>query len=179
MDRTANLLGAMALLLADAVLADAARAAGRSGAAGAALAVLAQDPGLGIEQLRPPLGLSQSAAVRVVDSLVADGLAERGPGPDARSVAVRLTAAGDDQAQTVLRRRAALLEDSLAALSKTEREQLAVILEKILSRLTADRAQAERVCRLCDYSSCPQESCPVDQSACAWERGTSQTEAPT
>ena len=164
MDRTGNLLGAAALLLSDTLLARAAEAAGRTGAAGSALAVLAQEPGLGIEQLRQPLGLTQSATVRVVD-----GLAVRERGADARSIAVRLTPDGIVQAQAVLDSRAAVLDDALAELSGPERDLLGSSLQKVLGRLTGGRAHAEQVCRLCDYQACPQQSCPVEQAACRYE----------
>jgi len=161
MDRTANLLGAAALLVSDAVLAGAAQEAGRSGAAGAALAWLAQEPGCGIEQLRRPLGLSQSATVRVVDALEADGLARRSPGADARSVRVELTPAGRRVARAVLRRRSAVVDTALAALTGSERDDLTRLLEKMLGALTTDSDHAERVCRLCDWTSCPDPQCPV------------------
>jgi MarR family transcriptional regulator, negative regulator of the multidrug operon emrRAB len=161
MDRTANLLGAAALLLSDAVLAAATEAAGRSGAAGAALSWLAQEPACGIEQLRRPLGLSQSATVRVVDALEADGLARRSPGLDARSIRVELTAAGRRAARAVQRRRASVVDVALASLSASEQATLTGLLEKMLAALTTDGDHAERVCRLCDWTSCPDPLCPV------------------
>lgn len=177
MDRLANLLGATALLLGDGVLDKATRSAGRAGATGAALAVLAQDPGMSIEQLRQPLGLSQSATVRLVDSLVADGLARRSPGPDGRTVSVHLTRSGRSRARSVLAGRAELLDEALSDLSHAERAALTGLLEKVLAGLTTDRAQADRICRLCDYGSCPQQDCPVEQAACA-AAGTGGTGAP-
>jgi DNA-binding MarR family transcriptional regulator len=167
MDRTANLLGATALLLADAVLDGAGREAGRSGAGAAALAVLAQEPGSGIEQLRRPLGLSQSATVRVVNALETDGLAERGPGADGRSVSIRLTAAGRRRAKAVLGERAAVVEAAVGALSDDERRALTGILEKVLGALTTDRVHADRICRLCHYASCPEQVCPVELAGSA------------
>jgi DNA-binding MarR family transcriptional regulator len=167
MKRTANLLGALAVLLSDA-LADATRsAAGRSGAAAAALAVLVQEPGQGIEALRLPLGLSHSAAVRLVDALEADGAARRGPGDDGRSVSVTLTDAGRAVGREVLDRRATVLDHALAGLDDAERATLATLLERILFGLTADSRHAERICRLCDYASCPEPDCPVTQGGCA------------
>src|SRR5262245_65778395 len=91
---------------------------------GAALAVLAQEPGLGIEQLRVPLGRTQSATVRVVDQLVAEGYAERRPGPDQRRVAVVLTAKGAKAAARVLASREHALSDAVAALTPGERKAL-------------------------------------------------------
>jgi DNA-binding MarR family transcriptional regulator len=167
MDRVANLLGATALLLGDGVLDRASRSAGRAGATGAALTVLAQEPGLSIEQLRLPLGLSQSATVRLVDSLVADGLARRSPGPDRRTISVHLTRAGRSRARSVLVGRADLLDEALADLSPAERDALTGLLEKVLAGLTTGRTHADRICRLCDYSTCPQQDCPVELAASA------------
>src|SRR5262249_59288143 len=75
--RLENLLGALAVGLSDGISSAVETTTGHAGAMGAALATLAQEPGLGIEQLRVPLGRTQSATVRVVDRLVADGYAER------------------------------------------------------------------------------------------------------
>jgi MarR family transcriptional regulator, negative regulator of the multidrug operon emrRAB len=162
-DRTTNLLGALALMLADAMEHQAAEVVGRSGAAGAALAVLLQDPDLGVQGLRRPLGLTQSATVRLVDSLVADGLARRAPGPDGRSIRIALTTAGRREARAVLAARAAVLERAMAALTATERRQLGGILGRILPALTEGPDHAELVCRLCDLTACPGERCPVEQ----------------
>ena len=92
--RLENLLGALAVGLSDAISSAVETTAGHAGAMGAALATLAQEPGLSIEQLRVPLGRTQSATVRVVDQLAAEGYAERRPGRDQRSVAVVLTPKG-------------------------------------------------------------------------------------
>src|SRR5215469_3410348 len=100
--RLENLLGALAVALSDAIGSAAETATGHAGAMGAALATLAQEPGLGIEQLRVPLGRTQSATVRVVDQLVAEGYAERRAGRDNRSVAVVPTETGNQAAARVL-----------------------------------------------------------------------------
>ena len=161
MDRTANLLGALALLLTDELASTTHEAAGRGGAAAAALAVLGQDPGLGIEALRGPLGLTHSAAVRLVDTLEADGCARRARGADGRSVSVTLTPTGEGRARAVLQQRADVLDRALAALTESERAVLAPLLERVLAGLVSDRAHADRVCRLCDYATCPEADCPV------------------
>ena len=72
--RLSNLLGAWALAVSDRVGAAAAATAGRGGQAPAALVALHQFAGGStIEELRQVLGLSHSAAVRLIDGLVADG----------------------------------------------------------------------------------------------------------
>src|SRR5262252_4481379 len=148
--RLENLLGALAVGLSDAITSAVETTTGHAGAMGAALATLAQEPGLGIEQLRVPLGRTQSATVRVVDQLVAEGYAERRPGHDQRCVAVFLTAKGAEAASRVL----------------ASREQaLTGALKKVLARITSDRAHADLICRLCDLAACPQSACPVELAA--------------
>jgi MarR family transcriptional regulator, negative regulator of the multidrug operon emrRAB len=162
--RLENLLGALALALSDSVSGAVEAGAGHAGATSAALAVLAQEPGLGIEQLKVPLGRTQSATVRIVDQLVAEGLAERREGRDRRSVAVFLTQRGTAAAAAVLERRRAVLNDALSALDGEEQRALEATLVKLLGAMTTDPAQAERICRLCDVAACPLRSCPVEQA---------------
>src|SRR5918999_4957534 len=93
--RDANLLGALSLAVAERVEAATRAAAAHGGSAPAALAAL--DIFLGgssIDTVRKPLGLTHSAAVRLVDRLEVAGLVRRGAGADGRSGAVFLTPAG-------------------------------------------------------------------------------------
>jgi MarR family transcriptional repressor of emrRAB len=160
-----NILGALVTAIGDELREATESATGRGGATAAALAVLAQEPDLGIEELRVPLGLSQPATVRLVDRLVDDGLARRGPGRDARSISVRLSAAGRREAQRVLDRRAEVLRSATAALAPREQALLGRLVEQMLVGMTEDRAQADHICRLCDLSVCPDEVCPVNRGA--------------
>jgi len=163
--RLENLLGALAVGLSDAITSAVETTTGHAGAMGAALATLAQEPGLGIEQLRVPLGRTQSATVRVVDRLVAEGYAERRPGQDQRCIAVFLTAKGTEAAARVLASREQALTDAVSPLTPGERKALTAALEKVLARITSDRAQADLICRLCDMAACPQRACPVELAA--------------
>jgi len=163
--RLENLLGALAVGLSDAITSAVETTTGHAGAMGAALATLAQEPGLGIEQLRVPLGRTQSATVRVVDQLVAEGYAERRPGQDQRCVAVFLTAKGDRAASRVLASREQLLADAMSPLTPGERKALTGALETVLDRMTSGRAHADLICRLCDLAACPERACPVELAA--------------
>ncbi len=163
--RLENLLGALVVALADSLDAEVETAAGRPGATGAALAVLAQEPGLGIEQLKIPLRRTQSATVRVVDQLVAEGYAERRPGHDRRSVSVFLTDTGTAAAAGILDRRHQVLLDAVAVLDAGERAALTSALEKMLGAMTEDFAHSEQICRLCDIGACPAPRCPVGLAA--------------
>jgi MarR family transcriptional repressor of emrRAB len=169
-DRLENLLGALVLAVSDSLTSAVQAAAGHPGAMAAGLAVLAQEPGLGIEQLRRQLARTQSATVRVVDQLVAEGQAERRPGRDHRSISVVLTDQGTAAAAHVLDARAAVLRQVLEVLDTGERKVLAAVLEKLLAAVTTDRARAEQICRLCDVGACPLPACPVELAAGAEPR---------
>ena len=160
-----NLVGAFALAVSDALSGALTEAVGHSGALAAAVSYLLQEPDCGIEELRGPLGLSQPAAVRLVNQLVDGGLASRsGDTRDGRRVRIRLTHAGRRLAQSLLRSRREAIDAVISSLAADERRTLAVILSKMLGSMTDDRAHAERLCRLCDVRACPQETCPVEAS---------------
>ncbi|WP_067473153.1 MarR family winged helix-turn-helix transcriptional regulator [Actinomadura hibisca] len=162
--RTANLLGATALAVAGRALTDAAGAAGTSASGAAALVVLSASGPLGVTELGRRVGLTQPAAARMVDSLTASGLVERGPRA-ARSVPVALTAAGERAAGRVLAARGDPLADVVAVLDEGERAVLDALLGKLLTRLYTDVGDADLMCRLCDRACCVQDAvCPVGQA---------------
>lgn len=159
--RTGNLLGATALAVTDLVLADTARTAHTSARAAAALVVLATSPQTGVTELGRRVGLSQSAAARMVDSLQAEQLVTRRPGTG-REVAVRLTPSGRRAARALLIARDTALNDVLGVLDPHERDQLAGLLEKLLTRLYEHVGNADLLCRLCDRKTCTTDArCPV------------------
>ncbi|GHF65803.1 DNA-binding MarR family transcriptional regulator [Amycolatopsis bartoniae] len=163
-ERTANLLGAAALAVADLVLAEAQRRAGVSASGAAALVVLSAAPGLSVTELGRRVGLSQPAAARMVDSLQAADLLERRPGRG-REVAVHLTARGATTARELLAARGAGLTDVLGALEPVEQEALAGLLGKVLARAYDRVGNADLLCRLCDRGSCTTgDVCPVGQA---------------
>jgi MarR family transcriptional regulator, negative regulator of the multidrug operon emrRAB len=156
--RAANLLGALTL--------EAARLqetvhepVGQAGAAAQALVTIGAYPGRSIEQLRAPVGLSQPGAVRLVDRLVASGWVKRGGSRGRRGFELRLTAAGEAVVDDLLARRRAVLAELLEPLSEDERSTLEHLLEKLLAARTGDRADLERLCRLCERRVC--NRCPV------------------
>ena len=158
-DRTANLLGALALEVARAEQQAADGVVGQSGAAAAAIVVIAATPGRTLEHLRGPLGLSQPGTTRLVERLVAAGWVERsGPG-GRRGLELRLTPAGERIFDAILRARRAALDAFLAPLNETQQEQLGGLLETLLAGRVGDRADLERLCRLCERRVC--RRCPV------------------
>jgi DNA-binding MarR family transcriptional regulator len=155
-DRLINLLGAQALALAD-----------RLGAASApaALVHLCAYPGTSPGALRTVLGITDSGATRLVDRLVAAGLAERTAGGDGRSIAVHPTEAGRAAADEALGRRRAALARALEPLDGAERARLETLLDKVVAGLADDRPGALVVCRLCDRDACCAEpGCPLDHT---------------
>ena len=166
--RGANLLGAVSLAVSDRIGAAAERGAALGGSAPAALISLAGYlDGSPIEAVRSPLRLTHSATVRLVDRLVAAGLARRSEGSDRRSVAVELTPAGHAAAVEAVKARGRALEEALADLDPGERAELARLHAKVLRTLTDGRATAGNICRLCDSQACGHEEghCPVTQAA--------------
>jgi DNA-binding MarR family transcriptional regulator len=164
LDRTGNLLGALALVIADTTSDAISEQSGRSPSDAAALSALDQflhRPS--VDLLRQVLGLTPSGTVRLVDRLEAAGLVRRGPGEDGRSTSVALTAAGRRAARRVAGARAGVLEASLQALSDTEREQLDGLLAKVLVGRMRGPGAVRWMCRLCDVGACGRDQgrCPV------------------
>lgn len=162
--RTANLLGAAALAVTDLVLAGAQHRVGVSTSGAAALVVVSAEPGLSVTELGKRVGLSQSAAARMVDSLERAGFVRRQPG-QGRVVAVHLTASGRAAARKLLATRGAGLTEVLDTLDATEQEALAGLLAKLLTGLYDRVGNAELLCRLCDRGRCTAGAvCPVGQA---------------
>ncbi|MFI0369958.1 MarR family winged helix-turn-helix transcriptional regulator [Actinomadura sp. 1N219] len=163
-DRSANLLSALVVALAD-ELEDVTRQSGAHGTSGAsALTTILFVPGERIEDLSKVLGITGSGTVRLVDRLVADGLVERRPGRDKRSVSLWLTERGQELAEAIVAERRAVLRRVLEPLTESQRRVLAEVAEPMLAGLAGDRYRADRICRLCDYHACPQDLCPVERS---------------
>ncbi len=165
MDRLANLLGVAALSAADRLRSAVEGELAHGGSAPAALVHLQAYPGESVEELRRVLGVSQPAAVRVVNRLADEGLVERRSGPDRRTLALHLTAAGEGAATALLSRRTQSLRSLLDALEPGELAALEPLLERLVAALAEDRPQALRVCRLCDRRACTSApGCPLDHT---------------
>jgi MarR family transcriptional regulator, negative regulator of the multidrug operon emrRAB len=163
--RTANLLGATALAVTDLVLAGATAAANTSSSGASALVVLRADPGLSVTELGRRVGLTQSAAARMVESLEQRGLAERRP-TLGRWVAVHLTSAGSAAVAALLDARGGRLMALVDTLPASDQEALAGLLERLLEAIYDEIGSSERVCRLCDRDRCIQDDaiCPVGKA---------------
>jgi DNA-binding MarR family transcriptional regulator len=162
-DRAANLLGATALALTDLALGSATRAAGVSSSGAAALVSVSASAGISVTELGRRVGLTQSAAARMVDALEADGLLERRPSEfSSRMVGVHPTAAGRQLAERLLAARGDPLREVLTVLADDEQELLSGLLVKVLAGVYEQVGNSQYLCRLCDRAACQsQASCPV------------------
>ena len=146
--RTANLLGALALTLTDRAAAAVRADAGVSRSDAAALVTLRNyAEGEPLDLLRRALALSHPGVVRLADRLQARGLVERHRGDrDGRAVALKLTKAGREAADAAL----------------------APMLARMLGAQTTDATASLVICRMCDPDVCGHpDRCPVTQAAIA------------
>jgi MarR family transcriptional repressor of emrRAB len=158
-ERTGNLLGALALTLADQI---------DMGSDAAALITLRNyAEGEPLDLLRRALALSHPGVVRLADRLERGGLVERRRSKrDGRAVALRLTPAGRRAAAEAQAARADAVDTALAALGTDERRALDGMLERMLAVHTTDSTASLVICRLCDPDVCGHPaSCPVTLAA--------------
>jgi DNA-binding MarR family transcriptional regulator len=158
-DRTANLLGVVGLAVADRIAEAARDILHHSGETPAAVVVIGYGLGPSNEQLRRILGLSHPGSVRLVDRLVADGLAERRQGQDRRAIALYLTPHGEALREVLLKGRLAAIRPMLAPLTGAEQDALAALLHKLLANLPGSDLERCTLCRLCDDRVCT--DCPI------------------
>jgi DNA-binding MarR family transcriptional regulator len=167
-----NTLGALTLALDDRITSTFGERAAIGSSGAGALASLYVRGSLNIEALRRILGVSHSTCVRLADHLEAAGLARRRSATsDRRVVELELTDIGKKAARELLSARADVIASALAPLSLSDRAQLARLAATMLRALTADRASARHICRLCDHDACGRAGpCPVDAAATVLEQ---------
>ncbi len=164
--RTANLLGALAGAVEDRLQRELKTHANQTDSAAAALNLIGFYEGCSNGALSTSLGLSHTATVRLLDKLEAEGLVERRAAEDdQRAIALFLTRKGQSRLREILKKRCAALCDAIRVLSPAEERQFSHLIEKLLRILTTSAAEADHICRLCDGTACPPESCPVHQKA--------------
>ena len=161
-ERTANLLGALAVAVGDQLSAETSAAAGHGAMIPAALVTLHHSPGIGIGDLARVLDLTHPGTVRLVDRLAADGLVARHGATDGRAVSLRLEPKGRRAAQKVLQARTRVLANALRSFRADELRQLEGLIGRVLATLTPDPDVADHTCRLCDEQVCPLATCPVE-----------------
>lgn len=160
----ANVLGALALAIADQTEQAVVAATGQSVTAAAALSALSEfldRPTL--DQIRRVLGLTPSGAVRLIDRLAEAALVMRGPGADGRTRSVILTDAGRRAAEAGAAARMAYLRGSLGTLTAAERETLDHLLGRVMAAVVDRKDGGAWICRQCDLTGCERSSgrCPA------------------
>lgn len=159
--RDANLLGALAIGVNDAMWKTLVEATDLDATAVAALLVVFERPGRSITELAVTLGLTHSGAVRTVDRLTTRGLLVRRPGRDGRSHGIELSEAGTRQAERALAARRSRLQRLLDALAPEQQSVLTAAIAELLTQLPTTRTDAWRICRTCEHETCRGTSCPV------------------
>jgi DNA-binding MarR family transcriptional regulator len=170
LDRTANVLGALALVVSDHTAAAVVEASGQSLSGAAALSALHEFlDGPTIDDLARVLGLTSSGAVRLVDRLVTEGMVQRGEGTDRRSRSVRLTRKGRTAAARIATARARVLGEVLQRLTTSQLEAAGRSVDVLLGAVVAGKVGGAWTCRLCDLGACqrPAERCPAAVAAAA------------
>ncbi|MBX9661516.1 MAG: MarR family transcriptional regulator [Nitrospiraceae bacterium] len=158
-NRTANLLGAVGIAVADRIKDTAREILNHAGETPAALVVIGYGFGPSNGKLRHILGLSHPGSVRLVDRLVADGLVERREGRDKRAIALYLTELGTALREKLLAGRLAAIKPLLMPLTDSEQAILAALLHKMLSSMETTDLERCTLCRLCDDRVC--SNCPI------------------
>lgn len=159
---TNNLLGALALAVTDRVEDSLEHELGAGGNVSPALMSIGTRPGESIDQLARVLGLSHSAAVRLVHRLDDRGwVRRRRGGEDGRTVLLSLTRSGTSAFQRLLNARDETIEGVIDGLTRQEHTTLCDLLTKLLGAIPGSREEARHVCRLCEHSICRGARCPV------------------
>ncbi len=163
--RTANLLSALTIELADRLDRFGRTHPNETTTAAAALNVIGFYEGCSNNALSRALGLSHTATVRLVDKLEAQGLVVSETGTDRRSIALSLTEAGRERAKAIVRTRCVMMGELVDRLTPEQCRQLDTIAETLLRSMVEAADAADHICRLCDEEACPPDHCPVHLKA--------------
>jgi DNA-binding MarR family transcriptional regulator len=157
-----NLIGAIAVALADEINRVASSTAPEEGPAASALALINHAPGISIRSLARGVGLTHAGTVRLVDRLESLGLIERRlHATDGRTRSLHLTSEGELSCDSILRARDQVITRGLSALTREEQRTLGELAERMLRAIVEDEDHAYRICRLCDFERC--KNCPVGE----------------
>lgn len=159
---TANILGALALLIQDRVEKAWQADLDLSPMAAAALVIIDVYPGSAIERVAGCIGLTHSATVRVVDKLAERGLVEKDRArADARAQSLKLSKAGKRTVQQLHAVRNGVTDDLLVDLDANQQKGLERAISAILHRNVEPGPEAEVTCRVCDDRRCSPDICPI------------------
>lgn len=163
--RALNFLGAISLSMTDKMSRRIEEETGLGHVHASALIQIGMNPDENMLHLQRMTGFSQPNTSRAVAHLVKKGLAtrKRGLTDDSRETVLNLTKAGTGVMRRALEARYDVLEQALADLNAAEREVFEGLLEKVLPHAVQSLADADVICRLCDYIGCPQHRCPAER----------------
>ena len=163
--RAANLLGALAVGLADRIETAMQRSVGCSVPGVAALQWIHRAPGLRNEELSQLLGMSQSSAFRLVSMLVTDGLVLREADPrDGRATRLRTSEVGARRALRATLARSQVTRSLVEHVPKFWVPRLVRIAERLVTAMAQEPWAALQMCRLCHWAACRNDEtapCPV------------------
>ena len=159
---TANILGALSLLIQDRVERAWQSTLDMSPMAAAALVQIDNESGSSIELIARHIGLTHSATVRVIDKLVARGLVEKDRAhQDARAQSLTLSTAGKRVVQQLHAARNRVTDQLLSGLNAAQRTGLDEAVSAILYRCVEPGREADVTCRVCDDRRCTPDICPI------------------
>ncbi|OED46179.1 MarR family transcriptional regulator [Endozoicomonas sp. (ex Bugula neritina AB1)] len=160
-----NLLGAFATTVSMQIEQEIMHLGGHSLTHESALVAIRNHPNNTISILSKVLGITHSGAVRLVNTLVEEGLVERRrSNKDARAAILCVTEEGTIRVDKVLAAREKVTAQVLGHLDKQQQASIISVLETSLSALTGGQESARRICRLCDESVCRSKGCPVEMA---------------
>lgn len=168
-EQLSNLLGSLSLAITDAQAQAMGAATTLNASETAAIMTLGTSSGIRIDTLRGILRLSHSATVRLVEKLAGQGFVARTERTDRREVGLRLTPKGRALRRSLVQARNGVLDACIAEIPRADRAGFGRLVGRLLETLTTSRAGADHICRLCDESVCPAETCPVEQKAVVLE----------
>jgi len=106
--------------------------------------------------------------VRLVDKLEALGFVKARDGEDKRATHLYLTPAGRKAVQPALVARCTAVKGYLGVLTPAEEKRFAQLLEKLIRPLAKDAYGVSHFCRLCEFSACPGDECPMHADMESW-----------
>lgn len=163
--RLGNLLGALALALADEIRQAMEEELGMTGSAAAALLMVDIEDDVTVERIARQLHLAQPTMVRTIALLEEQGLVRKERVADRRVRRLSLTSKGRQKVVRLLERRGRILARYVDALAPGEQTTLGQALEKLLPAAVRQEAQKYVICRLCDEAVCGPQECPVERGA--------------
>jgi len=159
---TANILGALSVLIQDRVEGAWQSSLDLSPMAAAALVMIDVYPSSSIERVATGIGLTHSATVRVIDKLAERGLVEKDRArQDARAQSLKLSKAGKRVLEQLHEARNRVTDELLSGLPAAQRNALDEAISAILHRCVEPGPEGDITCRTCDDRRCTPDICPI------------------